>query len=94
MLSLIFGVIKGKFDNSNEVMELLFYLYIFYHIYNIMLNNYNVFNKKTFRGVEYMKIYKKIMFLCNVIMSIIFMIPIIILFTNILKFNFDFQEIK
>ena len=41
-----------------------------------------------------MKNYSKFMFVANIIMTIIFMIPISILCINIIRLNFDFQEIK
>ncbi|VYU29608.1 Uncharacterised protein [Clostridium tertium] len=41
-----------------------------------------------------MKIYNKFMLVSNIIMTIIFMIPITILFINIVKLNFNYQEIK
>ncbi|GAA0109959.1 hypothetical protein UT300015_29750 [Clostridium tertium] len=41
-----------------------------------------------------MRIYNKFMLVCNIIMTIIFIIPITILFINIVKLNFNFQEIK
>lgn len=41
-----------------------------------------------------MRIYNKFMLLSNIIITIIFMIPITILFINIVKLNFNFEEIK
>ncbi len=41
-----------------------------------------------------MRIYNKFMLVCNIIMTIIFIIPITTLFINIVKLNFKFQEIK
>lgn len=41
-----------------------------------------------------MKNYSKFMFVANIIMTIIFIIPISILCINIIRLNFDFQEIK
>lgn len=41
-----------------------------------------------------MRAYRKFMSVSNIIMTIIFMIPITILFINIVKLNFNFEEIK
>ncbi|CAM2077102.1 MAG: hypothetical protein NSGCLCUN01_01290 [uncultured Clostridium sp.] len=41
-----------------------------------------------------MKDYSKFMFVANIVMTIIFMIPISILCINIIRLNFNFQEIK
>lgn len=41
-----------------------------------------------------MKDYSKFMFVANIVMTIIFMIPISILCINIIRLNFDFREIK
>lgn len=41
-----------------------------------------------------MRIYNKFILVANIIMTIIFMIPITILCINIVKLNFNFQEIK
>lgn len=41
-----------------------------------------------------MRIYDEFIVVANIIMTIIFMIPITILCINIVKLNFDFQEIK
>lgn len=41
-----------------------------------------------------MRAYRKFMLVSNIIMTIIFMIPITILFINIVKLNFNFEEIK
>ena len=41
-----------------------------------------------------MKNYSKFMFVANIVMTIIFMIPISILCINIIRLNFDFREIK
>lgn len=41
-----------------------------------------------------MKFYNKIMLIGNIIMTLIFMIPIMILFVNLAKYNFNFEEIK
>jgi hypothetical protein len=41
-----------------------------------------------------MRIYNKFMLVSNIIMTIIFIIPITILFINIVKLNFNFHEIK
>lgn len=41
-----------------------------------------------------MEFYKKFMLFSNIVITIIFMIPIIILCINIINLNFNFQEMK
>lgn len=41
-----------------------------------------------------MKNYNKFMLVANIILTIIFMIPIATLFINIIKLNFNFYDIK